>query len=79
MKDVEMLEQITDRAIAGKGLLGFVSTAGGIIASLKAATVLFQFVAALCAAIAGVVTLYVMFKNLQKRRANKPKIGIKLF
>lgn len=74
-----MIEHITDRAIAGKGLFGFILTATGIVSSLKAATVVFQFVAAFCAAVAGVITLYVMFKNLQKRRANKPKIGIKLF
>jgi hypothetical protein len=80
MKDSEMFEYLTDRAIAGKGVLGFITTTSGIIASLKAATVFFQCVAALCAAIAGVITVYVMLKNFQKRRSNgKPKISIRNF
>jgi hypothetical protein len=78
MRDEAMIEQITDRAIATKGLLGFIWTAAGIVASLKAATVLFQFVAAFCAALAGVITVYVMVKNLRNRK-HKPKLGIRLF
>lgn len=69
MKEDQMLESISEKAVAMRGLLGAVFTSTGLVASLKAATVFFQFVSAMCAAIVGVITLaYVLKKQFKGKR-----------
>lgn len=75
--DETMIDQIAQRAAVKTGVLGFVTTTGTFIASLKAATVVMQFVSATAAAIVGVYTLWQLFRNHRAKKQNK--IGPKLF
>jgi hypothetical protein len=81
MKDEKMIQQITERAHAVKmfffGAIGSTTTGAWLIASMKAATVFCQFIAALAAAVAGCLTVYYMIRGHQ-RRDQKPRIGPKL-
>jgi hypothetical protein len=67
MKDNQMIEQLTERAVTAKtlffGALGSSTSLAWLFASLKAATVLFQCIAALAAAVAGCLTVFYMIKK----------------
>jgi hypothetical protein len=59
------------------GALGSTSTAGWLTASIKAATELFQCVAALMAAVAGCLTVYYMLKG-HRAKPRKPRVGMNI-
>lgn len=77
-----MIEQIAERARVFKvvclGAIGSTTTGAWLVASMKAATVFFQCVAAFAAAVAGCLTVYYMVKS-HRRRDRRPRIGPKIF
>lgn len=74
-----MIEQTSPFKIAFFGAIGSTSTAGWLMASIKAATEVFQCVAAFMAAVAGVLTVYYMIKGHRAKRDRKPRIAPKVF